>query len=344
MRPGKLPPGLLEGIVFAKLGSRDESVVVGAGIGEDAAIIRLDGGEYLVAHLDPITAAGRLAGWLAVHVACNDVAVTGARPRWLLSLILLPQQSAEEALDAITRQMDEAAREVGASIVGGHTEVTESSSPLVAVTALGVTGRPLATRNARPGDVLVMTKTAGLEGTAVIAWDYGQVLEDALGRELVERARRMYRMVSVVREALALAEVGVVDAMHDPTEGGVLGGVYEIAYAAGLEAVVDIDRVPVAEETRAIAWLLGLDPYRLISSGALLAAVPRERIGEALRILEDIGVEASIIGFLREGRPRVVIREGGRVRGVVERLPEDEIYRVGEAVKRLLESRANRSG
>ena len=335
LKPGKLPQELLERLVLSRLGASDDSVVVGAGVGEDAAILRVAEGTYLVAHLDPITAAGRLAGWLAVHVAANDVAVTGARPRWLLSLILVPVSDAERLLDEVTRQMHEAAVEIGASIVGGHTEVVEGDRLLVSVTAMGVAGRPLPTRGARPGDKLILTKSAGLEGAAILAWDYGDILSGIVGRDTVEKAKSFYRMVSVVREALALADEDLVDAMHDPTEGGVIGGVFEMAYAARLEAVLDLDEVPVAEETRMITEALGLDPYRLISSGSLLAAVPPGKVRDALKTLEGLGVEARVVGELREGEPRVLVREGGRLREVVERLPVDEIYRVEEVIARL---------
>ncbi len=329
---GKLPPELLERLVFGRLGARRGDVVVGPRLGEDAAVLRLPGGHYLVAHLDPITAAGGLAGWLAVHVACNDIAATGARPAWLLSLILAPRGDPQGFIDTVTRQMHEAALELGVAIVGGHTEVVEGPG-LVAAAAFGVTRRPVPTGGAKPGDQIILTKTAGLEGTAILATDYEHVLRGRIGERLLEEAKRMARMVSVVREAVALAEAGLVDAMHDPTEGGVIGGVYEMSHASSLEAELWVDEVPVAEATRAIASALNVDPLRLISSGSLLAAIPPERVEEALSLLRSLGVEARVIGVFREERrPRVILteRKTGKVLGVVDRLPRDEIYRVEE--------------
>lgn len=312
------------------MGVLDESVVVGPRVGEDAAVTKLGDDLYLVAHLDPITAAGRLAGWLAVHVACNDVAVTGARPRWLLSLILAPVEAAEEFIEEVTRQMHEAAVELGVGIVGGHTEVVEDRQPLVAVTAVGVARRPVLTGGARPGDYIVMSKTAGVEGTAILATDFEGVLVERVGRDVVERAKSFLKRVSVVKEAIVLAEKGLVDAMHDPTEGGVLGGVYEMAYASGLAAEVWLEEIPVAEETRLIAEAMGVDPYRLISSGVLLAAVPPDRVDEVLGVLRrEAGVEAAVIGrFLGERRPVVRVMEGGVVKEVIDSMVPDEIYRV----------------
>ena len=309
-----------------------DDVVAGPGVGIDAGIVRL-GDQYLVSHTDPVTAAVERAGWIAVNVACNDVAVAGARPRWASLLLLAPASSWREWVERVMRDAAAAAEALGVSLVGGHTEILEDGG-VVAVTAMGVARRVYPASNARPGDVIVMTKTAGLEGTFILATDY-PVLREILGEEWARRAEEMGSRISVVREALALAEAGVVDAMHDPTEGGVIGGVYELAAASGLEAVLYRDRVPVARETLEAARLLGIDPLRLISSGSLIAAVPRERLGEALRLLEDAGIEASVIGELREGRPRVLVVEGGRLVETVEETPVDEIYRVGVLVEKL---------
>ena len=317
-----------------RVGVLDDSVIVGPRVGEDAAIIKLGESLYLVAHLDPITAAGRLAGWLAVHVACNDVAASGARPRWLLSLILAPSSDPSGFIDGVTRQMHEAAVELRVGIVGGHTEVVEGREPLVAVTAMGVTSRPVPTSGARPGDYIVMTKTAGIEGTAILATDYEDVLRDKLGVDVVERAKRMIRMVSVVREALTLSEAGLADAMHDPTEGGVIGGVYEMAYASRLAAELWLDEIPVAEETRLVAEAMGVDPYRLISSGVLLAAIPPEKLREALDALDRIGVEARVIGrFLDTREPIVYVKKSGEIVEIVKEMVPDEIYRVASSLR-----------
>ncbi len=329
---GKLPPELLEKLVLGRLGAPRDDVVVGPRLGEDAAVLRLPGGHYLVAHLDPITAAGSLAGWLAVHVACNDIAATGAKPAWLLSLILAPSSDPQGFIDTTARQMHEAAAELGVAIVGGHTEVIEGPG-LVAAAAMGVTRRPVPTGGAKPGDHILMTKTAGIEGTAILATDYEHVLRGRVEERLIEEAKRMTRMVSIVREATALAEAELVDAMHDPTEGGVIGGVYEMSHASRLEAELWLDEIPVAEATMAITRALNIDPLRLISSGALLAAIPPDSVEEALSLLRRMGIQARIVGRFRETRePRVVLteRKSGKKLGVVNRLPRDEIYTVEE--------------
>ncbi len=315
--------------MLRRLGAGDPDVLVGPSYGEDAAIVAFGGG-LLALHSDPITAAGRLAGWLSVHVASNDVAVSGARPRWASVVVLLPEGAGRGELEEVVSQVDEAAREVGVSVVGGHTEVAPGlRSPIVVSTVVGEVVRATPTAAARPGDVVVMTKTAAVEGTAVLATDYRERLEAAgVPAGVLERAAAYYRRVSVVREALALARRGLARAMHDPTEGGILGGVSELAHASRVRVVVYEERIPVAPETAAVTRPLGVDPLRLLASGSLIASVPRALQDEALEALSLLGVEATVIGEVEEGEPGAVLvrRDGSR-----EELPRqvpDEIYRL----------------
>jgi hydrogenase expression/formation protein HypE len=295
MKVGKPPLEVVERYVWSRTGSYDPSVLLGPSLGEDAAVIKT-GGPYIAAHTDPISGSVELLGWLAVHVVSNDLATRGIRPRWLLPAIFLPPDSDEGVLDKITRQMDAAARELGASIVGGHTEVTTAvARPLVVMTAVGEGDRYVATGGAKPGDLVIMTKSAAMEAAAILASDFRDRLK-ALGiaEDVLERAAGFVRHVSVVRDALAIADLA--DAMHDPTEGGVLAGLAEMAYASGTTIRIDPGSVRVHREAALLCSAVGLDPLATLSSGALLAAIPRDRADEALRRLEGAGIEASIIG------------------------------------------------
>ncbi|MEM4924528.1 MAG: AIR synthase family protein, partial [Ignisphaera sp.] len=291
---GKLPPNLLSKYVLSRVGIPDPSVIVGPSIGEDAAIIDIGGGRVLVIHVDPITGAVEFLGWLAVHIASNDIAVRGVRPRWLLSVLYLPENATEELIDRITSQIDMAAREVGAMVVGGHTEYTPGiARPLISMTAIGVAqrGRYVTTGGARVGDAVVMTKSAAIEGTAILSTDFKNVLlKLGVSEEIIKRGERFIEKVSVVKEALALAEAGLATSMHDPTEGGLLGGLVEIAYASNKTIYIWEENILLAEETAAITGTLGLDPLKLISSGTLRATIPQDRVEEALKTLHSIGV------------------------------------------------------
>ncbi|AEA13127.1 hydrogenase expression/formation protein HypE [Thermoproteus uzoniensis 768-20] len=310
MRVGKLPLELVERYIWSRTGSYDPSVLLGPSLGEDAAIIRTRG-PYIATHTDPISGSVELLGWLAVHVVSNDLATRGIRPRWLLPTIFLPPSSSEEVLDKITRQMDAAARELGAAIVGGHTEVTTAvERPLVVMAAIGEGDRYVSTGGARPGDLIIMTKSAAMEAAAILATDFRDRLK-ALGiaDDVLERAAGFIRRVSVVKEALLIADLA--DAMHDPTEGGVLAGLAEMAYASGATIRVDPGSVKVYEEAALLCSAVGLDPLFTLSSGALLAAVPRDKADEALRRLRGAGVEASIIGEVVPREQHLVI--GGSI-------------------------------
>jgi hydrogenase expression/formation protein HypE len=335
VKVGKLPAELLERFVMSRIGVIDPEVLVGPKYGEDAAIIKI-GGSYIAAHSDPITAAVKNAGWLAINVASNDVAVRGAMPRWVLNTILLPPSASIEDLDEITGQIDRAARRLGIMIVGGHTEVTDVVSRLVIVsTVIGpVVGRPISTGGAGVGDMVIMTKTAGVEGTAIIATDYRDILlRKGVPQEVLDRALSFYDMISVVDEALALAKSDLATSMHDPTEGGIVGGVAEIAYASGKGVEIWEESVPIAPETQEIAQTIGIDPLRLISSGSLIATIPRDHVEEAIKILRMKGIKASIIGKVLPSGSGVTLVKKDSTRIKIPMHVDDEIYRVSEIIK-----------
>lgn len=331
---GKVPPDVLMKYVISRVGVSDPRVLVGPSIGEDAAVIDLGDGRVLVVHADPISGAIEYLGWLAVHIASNDVAVTGARPQWLLPVLYLPEGVGEDVIDRITSQIDLAAREVGAMVVGGHSEYTVGlERPLISMTAIGITGRDryVRTGGARPGDLVLVTKVVGIEGTAILASDFSkELLSRGVPKEVVESGRNFIRMVSVVREATLLAEGKLPTSMHDPTEGGVLGGLLEVAYASGTSIVVRESLIPVAYETRVFCKALGLDPLKLISSGTLIATIPRGRVGEAVKLLNDAGVNAVVIGEVVERGDSLVsvVGSDGSVRNYSNIYVVDEVFRL----------------
>ena len=326
--PGKVPPEKLKELVFKNLGAPGERVIIGSDLGIDAAAIDF-GGTVLVASTDPITGAEKGIGFYAVHVNANDVATFGARPKWFLVSILLPEKAEEELLEEVMRELHESALKLGVAIVGGHTEVTPGlERPIVVGTMLGEVPRErLVTSNgAKPGDVIIMTKWAGLEGTAIIASEREEELERKFGREFVEGAKSFIEMISVVEDALTANEVGV-NAMHDPTEGGIANGLHEMAEAARLGFRVYADRIPIREETLRICDFYGLNPLALISSGTLMIAAPRNRAEDILKALSERGINASVIGeFVEDPETRVIIENG--VERPLERPESDELWKV----------------
>ena len=324
MRTGKLDPAALGRLVLGRLGTRCDDVVVRARLGEDAAAIAF-GDEVCVLSSDPITGAGAEAGWYGVHVACNDVAAMGARPVGVLATLLFPESAVEEDVARTMDDVHRAALELGVEVLGGHTEVAPGlAAPILSMTAVGRARRDrlVTSDGARPGDALILTKAAGLEGTAILAADLADRLRGRLDPETLDRAQALSRRLSVVPEGLLAAELGAT-AMHDPTEGGVLGALWELAVASGLGYVVDAAAIPVLDETRQVCAALGADPLRLISSGALLVACPDP--GRMTAGLRAAGIPATRIGELTE-RERTLLVDGRRLEaGPVAR---DELWRI----------------
>jgi len=302
---GKVPPDALSALVFDRTGTSVDSVLQGPAYGEDAAAID-PGDGTLVVSSDPISLAAERAGQLAVPVACNDVAASGGDPAWLTVVLFLPEDDPETA-DAVTGQLHEAALAADVSIVGGHTEYDpERSRPLLSVTAMGTAERFVPTGGAQPGDEVVLTGGAGLEGTAILASDFREAaLEAGVDRGTVDRAVEFFEEVSVTSEARTIREHAT--AMHDPTEGGLVDGLLELAVASDVVVEVTRDRVPVREETRALCDALEVDPLRIFGSGALVATVPPDELDDALAALDDAGVDAVHVGTVRAGSPALVL-------------------------------------
>jgi hydrogenase maturation factor len=298
LRAGKIPIGLLEELLELR-GVMDPSVRLGGAVGEDAAVIDL-GEEYLVLKTDPVTFVEEEVGWYAVHINANDVATRGSKPRWFQATVLLPAGSDEALVRRVFHQVHDACLELGVALTGGHTEVTDAVNRVVIVgdmQGLVAKDRLVVTSGAREGDLLVLTKAAGIEGTAILARERSEELSEHLGADLCRRAMAFLRSpgLSVVREALLAAEVGATS-LHDPTEGGVAMGLYELSAACARKVLVEPASIPVAEETRAICEFFGLNPLGLISSGALLVAIPESRGDRLLQAFSEAGIAASIIG------------------------------------------------
>jgi len=330
---GKVSPGLLKELVLEYLGCERDEVLVPAAFGEDASVLDM-GDNHIVISTDPITAAGADAGRLAVLVSCNDVAAAGAEPVGLLMTVIMPPHATPEDLKNIMEQANDAAREMSVEIIGGHTEVVPHvQQTILCSTVVGkafpdVVHWPIRSGSARVGDVLVLTKSAGIEGSAILAADFADVLEDrGISRDVMQEAQKLGDNISVVEDSRVAAQAGA-RAMHDVTEGGVLGAVYEMLAAAGLGAVLYEDRIPVHACTREICAALDLDPLRLISSGALLiAADPEHKVAEAL---EESGIPAGEIGEITSD-DSVVLRRAlpgrGEMTEIVPPPGRDELWR-----------------
>jgi len=299
---------VLSAKVLKMTGAKSKLVRTPPKAGLDFAAIRLGGG-YLIVSADPITGVSQNIGEYAIKVSANDVATSGNRPRFAESVVLLPEGASAEFAGEVAGQMHRAAKRLGMTIVGGHTEVTPGlTRPIVSVTAFSFAKSFVSSEDARAGDSIMMTKTAGLEGTAVLSG-----------------IRRLQDKIGVVEEAVAAFRTGCVHAMHDCTEGGVLGALFEMSLASGVGFETYESKVPVAPETRALCKRLSVDPLRLIGSGSLLLSVELGKEALVEKALKRHCTIAVIGKFVRRGR--TLVRRGGR-RERVGSAPEDELWRV----------------
>ena len=295
---GKVPTDVLERIVFRNLGAKRGDVVLSSSIGEDAAIVKA-GNQILAISSDPITGAEEWLGWLAVHVNVNDVATRGIQPRWFNSIILLPENSGADLVEKICSQMDKAACQLDVAIVGGHCEVTPGiAHPIVTGCAIGVAddGKYVTCGGARIADKIILTKGAGIEGTAILASDRREELLKVFDESFLDKAEKFFEKISVVKDAITAFKTGGVSAMHDPTEGGIAGGLHELADAANVGFNVYEEKIFVHDETSKICQHFCVDPLQLISSGSLLIVAEEAKAAEILDNLSNNGVQASMIG------------------------------------------------
>ena len=299
---GKLPPDRLAQLL-QRIAARDSSVLLGPGIGRDCAVIEFAGDQLLVAKSDPITFATDEIGWYAVHVNANDLATTGAAPRWFLATVLLPRTIGPEELEQIFDQLRAACADVGATIVGGHTEVTyDLTRPIVLGTLLGTVARDrlITPEGARPGDAIILTKRLAVEATSIMAREKAKVLRLAFDEPFLQHCRRFLHEpgISVLRDAQIAVQAGYVHAMHDPTEGGVATALNEMALAARVDLRIDLGAVPIYPETQALCDYFGLDPRGVIASGSLLLTVEAAEAGRVVAALQRNRIEAAVIGHV----------------------------------------------
>ncbi len=297
---GKIPIDILKEVVYKNLGVKRKEVVLGPSAGFDGAVIDV-GDKSLIVSTDPITGAIERIGWLAVNINANDIATFGVEPAFFLSCILLPENADRKTVETICVQMDRAAKKLGMAIAGGHCEVTpELAHPIVVGCAMGITGKGnyVTAGGAKAGDKLILTKTVGIEGTAILASDKEKQLKRAVSMSLLNKAKQFFDQISVVKEAVTAFKTGGVNAMHDPTEGGVAGGVHEIADASNLGFRIFEEKIPICKETMEICRFFEIDPLYLIASGSMLIATKKKWADEIVETLKENRVQANVIGEL----------------------------------------------
>jgi hydrogenase expression/formation protein HypE len=307
----KFSVDVLNRCVYPYFKPDDPDVLLGAVFGEDVALTRL-GEQLLASHVDPIVGAVQDIGWLAVHVACNDIATCGAQVRWILLLVLVPSKDDEDLLEKIMRDVARARDELNVTIIGGHTGYSANlSRPLVAVTALGtlIDREPILTKGAQVGDHILVSKGIALEGTAILASDFAKSARQlGLSQGDIDEAKCLMGAVSVIPEADIFAQNGA-SSMHDVTRGGLLETLLETASLSDVGMQVQFDRIPIPEIVDRFARRFGYDPLKMISSGTLLATVPPDHLEAAMQQLDERGILCADIGEVVPGQGVKVVKQ-----------------------------------
>ncbi|MCD8110398.1 MAG: AIR synthase family protein [Clostridiales bacterium] len=326
MKDGKLPENVLKRSVLRQFCLERDDVLIGAGIGADSAAVRLSEGEAAVLCTDPVVWTDEADAKRVVHAVCNDLACTGAQPVGLLLTALLPPELEEPVMRGMVQLIAAECESVGIQILGGHTEVTSAvNRPVISVSGMGKVyeDKMIYPGGVSPGDDILVTKWIGLEGTARIARCNGQELRQHFPAYMVEAAEAFDACISVLPEAALAAEYGVT-AMHDVSEGGIFGALWELAESSGIGLEIDLKRIPIRQETIEICNFLDMNPYQLVSGGSMLMAVPDG--GSLACVLQAAGIPAAVIGKAVPGNDRVILNEGER--RFLERPARDEIHRV----------------
>lgn len=326
MKIGKLPEQVLLRSVLKQVEHRREEVLMGPGVGQDCAVLGLGPDEVFVLSADPITGTVRDIGSHSIHITANDLAASGAEPVGVMLTVLLPGQTEEAWLREMMRDVEETCRALHIEVLGGHTEITDVvKQPLISVAGVGRVkkGQQVLTSGLKPGHDLIVTKWIALEGTSIIAKEREAELYEVLPKGFVDTAKGFDQYLSVLPESRIAVAHGV-SAMHDITEGGIFGALWEFGEGAGVGLDVDLKKIPIRQESVEVCERYGLNPYMLMSSGSMLIGTSR---GAALvRALEDAGIPAALIGQATDKADRI-LRNGDEIR-YLDRPQSDELYRL----------------
>lgn len=323
MKIGKLTNETLKKLILDKLPSAND-VMLTSGVGEDCAAIEF-GSEACVLSTDPITGATEAIGSLAVHVSGNDIASSGAEPKYMLATLLVPPDKTEEDIARVVDELIQTSEELGISIIGGHTEVTDAVTRIVmSTTVIGRVPKEklISSSGAQPGDDIIMTKYAGVEGTCILYGEYPDELSSILSDTDKQEAEGLLKSLSVIKEGTIASEVGAT-AMHDITEGGVYGAVHELCIASNVGCELYSDEIPILESTTKICSRFGINPKRLIGSGSML--ITTKNTDKLIKSLKETGINAAVIGKIKEGE--ITVTEGG-INTVLAPPQADELFSI----------------
>lgn len=326
MKVGKIPETVLKRSVFKQIRHRREEVLIRPGVGLDCSAFVVGEGEAIVLSTDPITSTANNIGDLAIHITANDIAASGAEMIGVMLTIIMPEKGRESDLRLMMQKIEACCASLNIEVMGGHTEVsTAVNQIIVTVTGVGKIAKDklLCPQKMKEGYEIVMTKWAGLEGTAIIASEKKEELCTRYTSEFIDGASEFIKHISIVKEAKIASEHNAI-MMHDVTEGGIFGALWEVGAAGNVGMEIDLTKIPMKQETVEICEFYDVNPYLLISSGSLL--IVTERANELISDLEKEGIPATIIGKITDNHERIVVNDYER--RYLEPPKADQLYKV----------------
>jgi hydrogenase maturation factor len=325
---GKISPAVFEEVIFPRLGAKSDKVLVGPQHGVDAGIVEI-GGKAVSFTCDPVFIVPQYgwerAAWFAVHIIASDSVTTGLKPKFLSIDLNLPMEMTRKQLETMWTVMHQQCEAMGITVITGHTARYENCHyPMVGgatITGIGELDEYVSPRFVRAGDRIIISKGPAIEASGIFATMFPKLLEEKFGAGFVPRAEKLFYKMSVVEDALAAITVGVRDkgvtSMHDATECGIWGALYEVARAAGLGVRVEKEKIVVEDCVPEICRLFGIDPYASISEGTLVVTCHPQKAEKVVEILAGKGIRSSVVGEITEAKKGMVLVEGGREKELV---------------------------
>ncbi len=322
---GKFSQELMDKIVYQRLGKTRKEVLAGPNHGLDNAVVQLNSSQVLVATADPLSVIPELgledSAWISVHLLASDLSTCGFPPQFIMVNFSLPPHMKDEEFETYWDAFHVACKKLGIAVLGGHTGRYVGSDYTVIGGGVMMTVAPenqyLSSNMAKPRDLMIMTKGVAIASTGILARTFPKTIEDAYGSAFLKRAQSYLSQFSVVKDALTAASVGLreegVTAMHDVTEGGLLGAIYELTQAAKIGVEIDLSKVIVTQEAEQVCSLFNLDPYRALSEGTLIITVKPEKAQEVIGALKSDGIKAAIIGEVMNSQHGRWLKRDGKL-------------------------------
>ena len=323
---GKISSDVFDELIYPHLGRRRKTVLVGPKHGVDIGIVDIGGGKVMALTTDPVFIVPEYgferAAWFAVHILCSDAVTSALQPTYLSIDLNLPLSMTREQLEIVWKKIDAECKKLGVAVVCGHTaRYSGCNYPMVGgatVISVGEKSRYVTPQMAKRGDLVVITKGAAIEATGIFALAFKDRIAGYFGEEFSRRAEGIFYQMSVVEDALTAASVGTrengVTAMHDATECGVWGGLYEVAKASRVGMRIEKEKIIVLDEVEKICAKFGMDPYSSISEGTLIITCKEKKVDLLLRKLARKKIPASVVGEVIPQSKGIILVEKRRER------------------------------